>query len=82
VIYAGPRYGYGNAVILEHRFAYKTLYGHLNEIVVKKGQRVRSGQILGTVGNSGRSTGPHVHFEVWHKNRTIDPLTQTNMAVR
>ena len=82
VIYAGPRYGYGNVVILKHRFGYKTLYGHLNEIVVKEGQRVRSGQIIGTVGNSGRSTGPHVHFEVWHKNRTIDPLTQTNMAVR
>jgi murein DD-endopeptidase MepM/ murein hydrolase activator NlpD len=82
VIYTGPRHGYGNAVILEHRFGYKTLYGHLNEIIVKKGQRVRSGQIIGTVGNSGRSTGPHVHFEVWHKNRTIDPLTQTNMAVR
>ncbi len=82
VVYSGPRYGYGNAVIIEHRFGYKTLYGHLDELYVKRGQRVKSGQAIGTVGNSGRSTGPHVHFEVWLKNRTIDPLTQTNMTVR
>ena len=82
VVFAGPRHGYGNAIILEHQFGYKTMYGHLNETVVKRGQRVKSGQTIGTVGNSGRSTGPHVHFEIWHKNRTIDPLTQTNMAVR
>lgn len=82
VIYAGQRRGYGNAVILEHKFGYKTMYGHLNEIVVKRGQMVKSGQTIGTLGNSGRSTGPHVHFEIWLKNRTIDPLTQTNMSVR
>jgi murein DD-endopeptidase MepM/ murein hydrolase activator NlpD len=82
VIYTGPRYGYGQAVIIEHRFGYKTLYGHLDRINVKRRQYVKSGQIIGAVGNSGRSTGPHVHFEIWHKNRTIDPLTQTNMSVR
>ncbi len=82
VIYTGQRRGYGNVVILEHKFGYKTLYGHLNEITVTRGQRVKSGQVIGNMGNSGRSTGPHVHFEIWHKNRTIDPLTQTNMSVR
>jgi murein DD-endopeptidase MepM/ murein hydrolase activator NlpD len=82
VVFAGKRYGYGNTVIMEHQFGYKTMYGHLNEIVVKRGQRVKSGQVIGTVGNSGRSTGPHVHFEIWLKNRSIDPLTQTNMSVR
>jgi murein DD-endopeptidase MepM/ murein hydrolase activator NlpD len=82
VIFTGKRHGYGNAVIIEHQFGYKTMYGHLNEVVVQRGQRVRSGQVIGIVGNSGRSTGPHVHFEIWHKNRTIDPLTQTNMSVR
>jgi murein DD-endopeptidase MepM/ murein hydrolase activator NlpD len=82
VIYSGPRYGYGHAVIIEHRFGYKTLYGHLDQIDVRRKQYVKSGQVIGAVGNSGRSTGPHVHFEIWHKNRTIDPLTQTNMSVR
>ena len=82
IIYTGPRFGYGKVVIIEHQFGYKTLYGHLDNIHVARGQRVRSGQVIGTVGNSGRSTGPHVHFEIWLKNRTIDPLTQTNMTVR
>jgi murein DD-endopeptidase MepM/ murein hydrolase activator NlpD len=82
VIYTGTRYGYGTTVIIEHRFGYKTLYGHLASFSVKRGQRVRSGQLIGTIGDSGRATGPHVHFEIWHKNRIIDPLTQTNMVVR
>jgi murein DD-endopeptidase MepM/ murein hydrolase activator NlpD len=82
IVYTGPRFGYGNVVIIEHRFGYKTLYGHLDRIESKRGQSVKSGQLIGRVGNSGRSTGPHVHFEIWHKNRVIDPLTQTNMTVR
>jgi murein DD-endopeptidase MepM/ murein hydrolase activator NlpD len=82
VIFAGPRKGYGQVVIIQHSFGYKTLYAHLSTSAVKRGQSVRSGQVIGKVGNSGRSTGPHVHFEIWLKNRTIDPLTQTNMAVR
>jgi murein DD-endopeptidase MepM/ murein hydrolase activator NlpD len=82
ILFTGARSGYGNVVIIEHQFGYKTLYAHLDAVEVSKGQLVKSGQIIGKVGNSGRSTGPHVHFEIWLKNRTIDPLTQTNMAVR
>jgi murein DD-endopeptidase MepM/ murein hydrolase activator NlpD len=82
VIFAGPKYGYGNAVIIDHRFGYSTLYGHLDSWSVRRGQRVRSGQVVGRVGSTGRSTGPHVHFEIWLRNRKIDPLTQTNMSVR
>jgi murein DD-endopeptidase MepM/ murein hydrolase activator NlpD len=82
VIYTGKREGYGITVIIEHRFGYKSLYGHLASYSVKRGQSVKSGQIIGTIGDSGRATGPHVHFEIWHKNRIIDPLTQTNMVVR
>jgi len=82
VLYAGYRIGYGRVIILQHRFGYKTVYAHLSGIRVSGGQRVRRAQIIGFSGNSGRSTGPHLHFEVWHKSRVIDPLTQTNMAVR
>jgi len=82
VIYTGARYGYGKTIIIEHRFGYKTLYGHLDSYRVHRGQWVKSGQIIGTVGYTGRSTGPHLHFEIWLKSRIIDPLTQTNMAVR
>jgi murein DD-endopeptidase MepM/ murein hydrolase activator NlpD len=82
VIFVGIRFGYGNAVIIEHSFGYKTLYGHLASIRVRRGQRVKKGQIIGFIGISGRSTGPHLHFEVWLNNRLIDPLTQTNMTVR
>jgi murein DD-endopeptidase MepM/ murein hydrolase activator NlpD len=82
VIYTGAREGYGNTIIIQHSFGYRTYYAHLSEITVKKGTRVRKGAVIGLIGNSGRSTGPHLHFEVWLKNRLINPLTQTNMAVR
>ena len=82
VIFVGIRFGYGNAVIIEHSFGYKTLYGHLASVRVRRGQRVKKGQIIGFIGISGRSTGPHLHFEVWLNNRLINPLTQTNMTVR
>jgi murein DD-endopeptidase MepM/ murein hydrolase activator NlpD len=82
VVFAGERYGYGKTVIIAHRFGYNTLYGHLGSIRVGRGQQVSGGEVIGTVGNTGRSTGPHLHFEIWLKNRKIDPLTQTNMAAR
>jgi len=82
VIYTGERHGFGKTIIIQHRFGYKTLYGHLDSFSVHRGQRVKSGQVIGTLGNTGRSTGPHLHFEIWLKSRTINPLTQTNMAVR
>jgi murein DD-endopeptidase MepM/ murein hydrolase activator NlpD len=82
VLYIGRRHGYGKTIIIQHRFGYKTLYGHLDTYKVHRGQHVSSGQVIGTLGNTGRSTGPHLHFEIWLKSRTIDPLTQTNMAAR
>lgn len=82
VIFTGVRYGYGRTIIIEHSFGYKTLYAHLSAIRVRRGQRVKKGAIIGNIGDSGRSTGPHLHFEVWLRNRLINPLTQTNMAVR
>jgi murein DD-endopeptidase MepM/ murein hydrolase activator NlpD len=82
VIFAGVRSRYGYTVILAHNFGYKTLYGHLSNVVVERGQQVKRGQVIGYIGNTGRSTGPHLHFEVWLNHRLIDPLTQTNMSIR
>jgi murein DD-endopeptidase MepM/ murein hydrolase activator NlpD len=82
VSFVGGRSGYGNVVIIMHSFGYRTVYAHLSDAIVTRGQRVQRGQTIGHIGNTGRSTGPHLHFEVWLKNRLIDPLTQTNMAIR
>jgi murein DD-endopeptidase MepM/ murein hydrolase activator NlpD len=65
--------GYGKHVTISHGFGFKTLYGHMNDIYVKKGDIVRRGQIIGTVGNTGSSTGPHLHYEVIYNRKKIDP---------
>jgi murein DD-endopeptidase MepM/ murein hydrolase activator NlpD len=66
--------GYGNHVILNHGFSYQTLYGHMSKIVVRPGQKLNRGDLIGYVGNSGTSTGPHLHYEV-HKNRNpVNPI--------
>ena len=82
VSFIGPKYGYGLVIIIRHKYGYTTLYGHLLSSRVRVGQKVKKGQIIGFMGNSGRSTGPHLHFEIWLNSRLIDPLTQTNMVVR
>ncbi len=65
--------GYGKHVIINHGFGYKTLYAHMSEFLIKKGQKVKRGDIIGKVGNTGTSTGPHLHYEVIRNNRKIDP---------
>jgi murein DD-endopeptidase MepM/ murein hydrolase activator NlpD len=64
VVFAGLEGGYGNVLVIDHGYGVKTRYGHLAQIDVKPGQRVIRGQKVGTVGNTGRSTGPHLHYEV------------------
>lgn len=79
VIYAGLRGGYGNTVIILHSLGYRTLYGHNARLLVRRGQRVEKGQPIALLGQSGRTTGPHVHFEVQVRGRAVDPwpyLTQ------
>ena len=71
---AGKLGGLGRAVFLAHGFGYSTRYGHLSEIDVEPGQRVKRGDILGRVGRSGRATGYHVHYEVHENGRTMNPL--------
>ncbi|HID54895.1 TPA: M23 family metallopeptidase [Candidatus Poribacteria bacterium] len=73
VIFAGRLGGYGLAVIIEHKNSISTLYGHLSVISVGLGQRVKGGERIGFSGNSGLSTGPHLHFEVRVKDEPVDP---------
>jgi len=64
VVYAGLEGGYGNVLVIDHGYGIKTRYGHLAKILVKPGDRIRRGQNVAAVGNTGRSTGPHLHYEV------------------
>jgi murein DD-endopeptidase MepM/ murein hydrolase activator NlpD len=66
--------GYGNVVIVDHGFGYKTMYAHLQEIDVRVGQRVTRGEIIAASGSTGKSTSPHLHYEVWKSNKPIDPI--------
>ena len=66
--------GYGNHVVISHGYSYSTLYGHMYRIKTKKGQRVKRGEIIGYVGNSGKSTGAHLHYEVIKGKKHLDPI--------
>jgi len=68
------RTGYGYNVILEHGFGYETLYAHMSEIEVKKGQTIKRGELIGKVGNTGTSTAPHLHYEVIYNGNKINPI--------
>jgi murein DD-endopeptidase MepM/ murein hydrolase activator NlpD len=74
VTYVGYKGNYGKTIIIAHQQGYTTLYGHLDKILVKRGQVIRQGERIGTVGNTGRSTGPHLHFEIHHYGKILDPL--------
>ena len=66
--------GYGNHIVLKHGFGYETLYGHLSKYNVKRGQRVKRGDIIGYVGSTGRSEAPHLHYEVHQNDNVVNPL--------
>lgn len=66
--------GYGNNVVIEHGFGYETLYGHMAKIKVRMGQRVKRGEVIGWIGNTGKSTGPHCHYEVIKNGTKVDPV--------
>jgi len=66
--------GYGNVIYISHGYGYSTRYGHLSAFNVKPGQRVKRGDIIGYVGSTGRSTGPHLHYEVRLNNTPVNPL--------
>jgi murein DD-endopeptidase MepM/ murein hydrolase activator NlpD len=66
--------GYGNNVVVNHGYGYQTLYGHMSRMTVRPGQRVNRGDIIGYVGNSGTSTGPHLHYEVHRGGSPVNPV--------
>jgi len=75
VEFAGNRGdGYGNNVIINHGYGYKTLFGHMFRIKARSGQRVKRGEVIGWVGSTGKSTGPHCHYEVIKNGNKIDPI--------
>ncbi len=73
VVHAGAAGGYGDMVEIDHGFGLSTVYGHMSEISVSEGQEVAQGQLLGRLGSSGRSTGPHLHYEVRVAGEPVDP---------
>jgi len=73
VSYVGPRGGYGTVVEINHSFGYTTLYGHLSKSLIREGQKVKRGQIIALSGDSGLSTGPHLHYEVLKNGVHVDP---------
>lgn len=79
VIFSGQKGGYGNCVIVSHGNGLATLYGHLSELVSKVNDKVKVGQVIAKSGNSGRSTGPHLHYEVHKNNTPINPKLFMNL---
>lgn len=73
--------GYGNYVIIDHGFGYKTRYAHLRAALVNEGQHVKKGEHIAELGNTGRSKGPHLHYEVIYKNKTVNPYNYFNMDI-
>lgn len=73
VLHAGPDAGYGNEILIDHGAGIGTKYGHLRRIYVVEGQEVKQGQIIGTVGMSGHTTGPHLHYEVLVRETPVNP---------
>lgn len=82
VTWASNRYGYGRLVEINHGNGYKTRYAHGAKILVQLGDVVRKGDIIAEMGSSGRSTGPHVHFEVYKNGRTVDPAAYLHRTLR
>lgn len=74
VSFSGWSGGSGNLVVIEHGFKFSTFYAHNKTVSVKVGQKVKRGDIISYVGSTGHSTGPHVHYEVWHEGRSVNPV--------
>lgn len=74
VITAAPQGAYGNSLVIDHGYGVVTRYGHLEAYAVKAGQKVRRGDLIAFVGSTGRSTGPHVHYEVWVRDQAQNPI--------
>jgi murein DD-endopeptidase MepM/ murein hydrolase activator NlpD len=73
VTFTGWKQGYGNTVIINHGYSYETVYAHMHAITTREGTKINRGDIIGYVGNTGKSTGPHLHYEVRYKDQAVDP---------
>lgn len=82
VTWASERYGYGNLVEINHGNGYVTRYGHAKEILVNVGDVVKKNDVVALMGSTGRSTGPHTHFEVHQRGRSVDPAEYINRVAR
>jgi len=67
-------HGYGQMVLIDHGYGFTTLYGHTSKVIVKTGERVVRGQVIAYMGTTGRSTGAHLHYEVWRQGRAVNPM--------
>ena len=74
VTFSGDKNGYGNCIDIDHGFNYLTRYGHLSKILVRAGKKVQRGEMIGLVGSTGKSTGPHLHYEVHFKDQPQNPV--------
>ena len=72
-------FGYGNWLVIDHGFGYKTRYAHMKVITVAKGMKVKRGECIGESGNSGKSTGPHLHYEVMYKDNYVNPMSYVDL---
>jgi len=82
VVWSGEKAGYGNVVEVDHGNGYMTRYAHNQQNLVHAGERVKFGQVIGKVGSTGRSTGPHCHFEVWLNGKPVNPYSYVNGVVK
>jgi murein DD-endopeptidase MepM/ murein hydrolase activator NlpD len=82
IVYAGRMRGYGNMVVVDHGVGLKTVYAHLSAIYAELGRRVETGQVIGAVGQTGRATGPHLHYEVRVGTAPVDPMCYLSGAGR
>jgi murein DD-endopeptidase MepM/ murein hydrolase activator NlpD len=68
------RGGYGNCLVLNHGYGYETMYAHIHQFKVKQGEKVKRGQLIATIGNTGKSTAPHLHYEIWKNGNKVNPV--------
>jgi murein DD-endopeptidase MepM/ murein hydrolase activator NlpD len=75
---------YGNVIFLDHQYGYETRYAHLSKFNVKRGQRIKRGEVIGYVGNTGLSKGPHLHYEVLYENQHVNPINffQRDLSIK
>lgn len=74
VVFKGRKGGYGKAIIIDHGYGWQTKYAHLSEFMVKEGQTIHKGDLIGFIGSTGVSTGPHLHFEIIYAGVQVDPV--------